>query len=185
MRAPPRGRILSGPLGNTTNRSATAMTEYQGKLVAPAKAKFAVVASRFNEFVTSRLLSGALDALVRHGAAEANVDVVWSPGCFEMPVVAARLAGSGKYAAVVCLGAVIRGGTDHHQYIAAEAAKGVAAAALRTGVPCIFGVLTCDTIEQAIERAGAKAGNKGAEAAAAAIEMANLLGQLPGGKRAD
>ncbi len=161
------------------------MTEYQGKLVAPAKAKFAVIVSRFNEFVSAKLLSGAMDALIRHGAAEADVDVVWSPGSFEMPVVALRLASSGRYAAVVCLGAIIRGGTAHHQYIAAEAAKGVAQAAMRTGVPCIFGVLTCDTIEQAIERAGAKAGNKGAEAATAAIEMANLLGQLPrGGKQA-
>jgi 6,7-dimethyl-8-ribityllumazine synthase len=101
-----------------------------------------------------------------------------------MPVIASRLAGSGKYAGVICLGAVVRGGTDHHHYIAAEAAKGIATAAMRTGVPCIFGVLTCDTIEQAIERSGAKAGNKGAEAAASAIEMANLLGQLPGGKQA-
>jgi 6,7-dimethyl-8-ribityllumazine synthase len=155
------------------------MKEYQGKLVAPGRAKFAVIASRFNEFVTARLLSGAVDALVRHGVAEGNVEVVWSPGSFEMPVIALRLAESGQYAAIICLGAVIRGGTDHHQYIAAEAAKGVAQTAMRTGVPCIFGVLTCDTIEQAIERAGAKAGNKGAEAAAAAIEMANLLGQLP------
>jgi 6,7-dimethyl-8-ribityllumazine synthase len=160
------------------------MTEYQGKLIAPAKAKFAVIASRFNEFVTAKLLSGALDALVRHGVQEADLDVVWSPGSFEMPVIASRLAGSGKYAAVICLGAVVRGGTEHHHYIAAEAAKGIAATALRTGVPCIFGVLTCDTIEQAIERAGAKAGNKGAEAAASAIEMANLLGHLPGGKQA-
>jgi 6,7-dimethyl-8-ribityllumazine synthase len=160
------------------------MTEYQGKLIAPARARFAVIASRFNEFVTAKLLSGAMDALVRHGVEEANVDVVWSPGCFEMPVIASRLAGSGKYAAVICLGAVVRGGTDHHHYIAAEAAKGIATAAMRTGVPCIFGVLTCDTIEQAIERSGAKAGNKGAEAAASAIEMANLLGQLPGGKQA-
>ncbi|MGA2265144.1 MAG: 6,7-dimethyl-8-ribityllumazine synthase [Phycisphaerae bacterium] len=158
------------------------MKEYQGKLVAPAKAKFAVIASRFNEFVTARLLSGATDALARHGVAEGNVDVVWSPGSFEMPVIALRLAESGQYAAVICLGAVIRGGTDHHQYIAAEAAKGVAATAMKTGVPCIFGVLTCETIEQAIERAGAKAGNKGAEAAAAAIEMVNLLSQLPRAK---
>ena len=161
------------------------MTEYQGKLVAPPKAKFAVIVSRFNEFVTAKLLSGATDALVRHGVAEGDVDVVWSPGSFEMSVIALRLAGSGRYAAVICLGAVLRGGTDHHHYIAAEAAKGIATAALRTGVPCIFGVLTCDTIEQAIERSGAKAGNKGAEAATAAIEMANLLGQLPpGGKQA-
>jgi len=158
------------------------MTEYQGTLIAPAKARFAVVVSRFNEFVTAKLLSGAMDAFRRHGAAEANIDVVWSPGSFEMPVIAARLAGSGAYAAVVCLGAVIRGGTDHHQYIASEAAKGIAQAAMKTGVPCIFGVLTCDSLEQAIERAGAKSGNKGADAAVAAIEMANLLGQLPPAK---
>ena len=161
---------------------------YEGKLVAPAKARFAVVVSRFNEFVTSKLLDGAMDAFARHGVGEASLEVVWSPGSFEIPVLAQRLAGSGKYAAVVCLGAVIRGGTEHHQYIASEVAKGVASAGMSTGVPCIFGVLTCDTVEQAIERAGTKAGNKGADAAAAAIEMANLLAQLPaagaGGSRA-
>jgi len=158
------------------------MKQYQGELVAPAKAKFAIVVSRFNEFVTSKLLSGAMDALKRHGVDEAKVDVVWSPGSFEIPVLAQSLARSKRYAAVICLGAVIRGGTEHHQYIASEAAKGVAQAALATGVPCIFGVLTCDTIEQAVERAGTKAGNKGADAAAAAIEMANLLTRLPKNK---
>jgi len=155
------------------------MTTYQGKLVAPAKARFAILVSRFNEFVTSKLLGGAVDALQRHGVAEGAIDVVWAPGSFEMPLVAVRLAQSKKYAAVICLGAVIRGGTDHYQYVAAEAAKGVAAAALKTGVPCIFGILTCESIEQAIERAGAKAGNKGADAAASAIEMANLMAALP------
>ncbi|HUU21041.1 MAG TPA: 6,7-dimethyl-8-ribityllumazine synthase [Phycisphaerae bacterium] len=155
------------------------MNTYQGQLVAPDGAKFAIVVSRFNEFVTSKLLSGAIDALQRHGVGEANVDVFWSPGSFEIPLVARKLAEGGRYTAVLCLGAVIRGGTDHWQYIASEVAKGVAAAALSTGVPCIFGVLTCDTIEQAIERSGAKAGNKGADAARAAIEMANLLRQLP------
>jgi len=159
------------------------MKTYQGKLVAPADAKFAVIVSRFNEFVTGKLLAGCVDALRRHGADEGNVDVIWSPGSFEIPAVAQRLAGSGKYAAVICLGAVIRGGTDHNRYIASEVAKGVAQVALRSGVPCIFGVLTCDTIEQAIERAGAKAGNKGADAAAAAIEMINLFGQLPAGEK--
>ncbi len=159
------------------------MNEYQGKLIAPADAKFAIVISRFNEFVTSRLLGGAIDALKRHDVDKANVDVVWSPGCFEIPLLARRLAGSGKYAAIICIGAVIRGGTDHNKYIASEVAKGVAMAALKTSVPCIFGVLTCDTIEQAVERAGAKAGNKGAEAANAAIEMANLLRQLPADKQ--
>jgi 6,7-dimethyl-8-ribityllumazine synthase len=155
------------------------MNEYQGQLVAPSEASFAVIVSRFNEFVTGKLLEGCLDALGRHGADLDRVDVVWSPGSWEIPVIAHRLAGSGKYAAVVCVGAVIRGGTDHYQYIASEVAKGVAQAAMSTGVPCVFGVLTCDTIEQAIERAGTKAGNKGADAANAAIEMANLLSQLP------
>ena len=158
------------------------MKTYEGKLVAPADAKFAIVVSRFNEFVTGKLLGGAVDALTRHHVAEDDIEVVWSPGSYEIPLLAQRLAGSGVYSAVVCVGAVIRGGTDHYQYIASEVAKGVAVASLNTGVPCIFGVLTCDTIEQAVDRAGAKAGNKGAEAAMAAIEMVNLLGQLPGGK---
>ena len=155
------------------------MNTYEGKLVAPAEARFALVVSRFNEFVTSKLLGGAIDALRRHHVDDEDIDVVWSPGSFEIPLLAQRLAASGEYAAVVCLGAVIRGGTDHHQYIASEVAKGIAFATLKTGVPCIFGVLTCDTVEQAVDRAGAKAGNKGAEAAVAAIEMVNLLGQLP------
>jgi 6,7-dimethyl-8-ribityllumazine synthase len=159
------------------------MNTYEGKLVAPAGAKFAIVVSRFNEFVTSKLLGGAIDAMTRHHVEADRIDVVWSPGSFEIPLLAQRLAASGEYSAVVCIGAVIRGGTDHHQYIASEVAKGVALASLNTGVPCIFGVLTCDTVEQAVDRAGAKAGNKGAEAAMAAIEMVNLLGQLPGGDR--
>jgi len=158
------------------------MNTYEGKLVAPADAKFAIVVSRFNEFVTSKLLGGAIDAMKRHHVEADHIDVVWSPGSFEIPLLAQRLAASGQYSAVVCIGAVIRGGTEHHQYIASEAAKGVALASLNTGVPCIFGVLTCDTVEQAVDRAGAKAGNKGAEAAMAAIEMVNLLGQLPGGR---
>jgi len=155
------------------------VNEYQGKLVAPAKAKFAVVVSRFNEFVTSKLLSGAIDALRRHGVADGNIDVVWSPGCFEIPLICKQLAVSGKYAAVVCLGAVIRGGTEHYRYIASEVTKGIAATAMAASLPCIFGILTCDTIEQAVERAGGKSGNKGAEAAIAAIEMSNLMGQIP------
>ena len=155
------------------------MKEYQGKLVPPPGAKFAIVVSRFNEFITSKLLGGAVDALTRHEVPSDDMEVIWSPGSFEIPPLAARLAGSGRYTAVICLGAVIRGGTDHHQYIAAEVAKGVASAAINTGVPCIFGVLTCDTIEQAVDRAGAKSGNKGAEAALAAIEMADLISQLP------
>ena len=155
------------------------MTTYQGKLVAPAKARFAIIVSRFNEFITSKLLGGAMDALQRHGVAEGNIDVIWAPGSFEMPVIALKLAESKRYAAVLCVGAVIRGGTDHYQYVASEAAKGVAAASMKTGVPCIFGILTCDSIEQAIERSGAKAGNKGADAAASAIEMVNLFASLP------
>ena len=157
------------------------MKQYEGKLVAPSAARFAIVVSRFNDFITSKLLSGAVDALTRHEVPDDNVDVIWSPGSFEIPLLTQQVAASGRYAAVICLGAVIRGGTDHHQYIAAEVAKGVAAASLKTSVPCIFGVLTCDTIEQAVERAGTKAGNKGADAAVAAIEMVNLLQQLPAG----
>ncbi|NLW87569.1 MAG: 6,7-dimethyl-8-ribityllumazine synthase [Planctomycetes bacterium] len=155
------------------------MNVYQGALSAPASAKFAIVVSRFNEFVTSKLLGGALDALKRHGVDEKNVDVVWGPGSFEIPVLTLKLANSGRYSAIICLGAVIRGGTDHYQYVAAEVAKGVAQAGMQTGVPCIFGVLTCDTLEQAIERSGAKSGNKGVDAATAAIEMVNLFEQLP------
>jgi 6,7-dimethyl-8-ribityllumazine synthase len=155
------------------------MAVYEGKLVAPAKARFAIVVGRFNEFITNKLLGGAMDTLARHDVSRDDVDVCWSPGSFEIPLLAKTLAAGGAYAAVICLGAVIRGGTDHYEYVASEAAKGVAQASLETGIPCIFGVLTCDTIEQAIERAGTKAGNKGADAAAAAIEMANLMAQLP------
>ncbi len=154
------------------------MASYEGKLVAP-EGRFAIIVSRFNEFITNKLLGGAMDVLTRHNVPADAIDVVWSPGAFEIPVLAQRLAGSGKYVGVICLGAVIRGGTDHHTYVASEVSKGVAQVAMGTGVPCIFGVLTCDTIEQAIERAGTKAGNKGADSAAAAIEMANLLSQLP------
>ena len=152
---------------------------YQGRLVA-GKHRFGVVVSRFNEFITAKLLGGCLDALERHGVDTDEVDVAWTPGSFEMPLVARRMAASGRYAAVICLGAVIRGSTPHFDYIAAEVSKGLAQTALETGVPVSFGVLTTDTLEQAIERAGTKAGNKGADAAAGAIEMANLLEQLPG-----
>ncbi len=158
------------------------MNEYQGKLIAPAKAKFAIIVSRFNEFITSKLLSGAIDALSRHGVADDDIDVIWSPGSFEIPVITARIAESGQYAAILCLGAVIRGGTEHYQYIASEVAKGIALVSLKTGTPCIFGVLTCETLEQAVNRAGAKGGNKGAAAAVSALEMANLMDQLPGAK---
>jgi 6,7-dimethyl-8-ribityllumazine synthase len=148
---------------------------YEGKLLAEGL-RFGIVISRFNEFITNKLLSGALDVLNRHGAdTEKNVDVAWVPGTFEIPVIASKMAGSGKYDAVICLGAVIRGATPHFDYIAAEVTKGIAQIGLSTGVPTIFGVLTTDNIEQAIERAGTKVGNKGSDAALAAIEMANLL----------
>jgi 6,7-dimethyl-8-ribityllumazine synthase len=150
----------------------------EGKLVVGKGARFALVAGRFNEFITAKLVEGARDALARHGAEEKNVTLAWVPGSFEMPLVARRLAESGRYDAVVCLGAVIRGGTPHFEYIAAECAKGVAQAALSTGRPVIFGVITADTIEQAVERAGTKSGNKGFAAACAAIEMVNLLEQI-------
>ncbi len=137
--------------------------------------KIGVVVSRFNEFITSKLLSGAQDALTRHGVAEADVDVAWVPGAFEIPLVAQRLAASKKYNAVICLGTVIRGATPHFDYIASEVSKGIARVGLDTGVPVVFGVITADTLEQAIERAGTKSGNKGFDAATTAIEMANLL----------
>jgi 6,7-dimethyl-8-ribityllumazine synthase len=140
--------------------------------------RFALVAARFNDFITSKLVEGALDTLKRHGAAEQNLTVVWVPGSFEIPLVARKLAAGGKYDAVIALGAVIRGATAHFDYVAAEVSKGVAHASLETGVPVIFGVLTTDTIEQAIERAGTKAGNKGADSALAAMEMVDLLKNL-------
>ena len=151
---------------------------YQGDLVAKKGQRFAIVVSRFNEFISSKLLAGAVDALTRHGVGENDIDVAWTPGSFEIPMVAKAMAAGGKYAAVICLGAVIRGGTPHFDYIAAEVSKGVAQVGLSTGVPTIFGVITTDTIEQAVERAGTKAGNKGADAAVSAIEMVNLLAGL-------
>ena len=140
--------------------------------------RFAIVASRFNEFITSKLLEGALDMLSRHGAAEDAVDVAWVPGAFEIPLAAKKLAASGKYDAVICVGAVIRGATSHYDYVCNEVSKGVAQAGLSTGVPVIFGVVTTENIEQAVERAGTKAGNKGADGAMAAMEMANLLKKI-------
>jgi len=154
-------------------------TLYEGQLVG-AGLRFALVVSRFNEFISRKLLEGARDALGRHGVAGEDVDVVWVPGSFEIPLAAARMAESGRYDAVICLGAVIRGATPHFDYVAAEVAKGIAHVSLQTGLPILFGVLTTDSIEQAIERAGTKAGNKGFDAALAAIEMANLLRELPG-----
>jgi 6,7-dimethyl-8-ribityllumazine synthase len=150
----------------------------EGNLAPPA-GRFAIVAARFNQLVVEKLVAGALDGLKRHGVADDAIDVVWTPGSFEIPLVAQRLAASKKYVAVICLGAVIRGETGHYDHVAGGAASGVAQAALNTGVPVIFGILTCETLEQAINRAGAKSGNKGFEAALAAIEMVNLLKQLP------
>ena len=137
--------------------------------------KFAVVVSRFNEFITRKLMEGAQDALLRHGVNEEDIDVAWVPGSFEIPLVAKSLAQTKRYDAVICLGAVIRGATPHFEYIAAEVTKGIAKVGLDTGLPISYGVITADTLEQAIERAGTKAGNKGFAAAADAIEMANLL----------
>lgn len=141
-------------------------------------AKFAIVASRFNEFLVNPLVEGALGAIRRHGGDLANVTLVWVPGAYEIPLVARKLAESGKHDAVICLGAVVRGATPHFDFVAGEAARGIAQAGAQTGVPCIFGVVTTDNLEQAIERCGTKAGNKGADAAATAIEMVNLLKQL-------
>jgi 6,7-dimethyl-8-ribityllumazine synthase len=149
----------------------------EGQLVASGL-RFGVVVSRFNTFITGRLLDGALDALQRHGADPATVDVVWVPGTFEVPIVTQQLASSGRYHAVICLGCLIRGGTPHFDYLSAEVTKGVAQVGLSTGVPAVFGVLTTDTIEQAIERAGTKAGNKGFDAAVTAIEMADVVRRL-------
>ncbi|WP_461201790.1 6,7-dimethyl-8-ribityllumazine synthase [Anoxybacillus sp. TBDG-1] len=150
------------------------MNVYEGNLVGTGL-KVGIVVARFNEFITSKLLSGALDGLKRHGVEEQHVDVAWVPGAFEIPLVAKKMAESKKYDAVITLGAVIRGATSHYDYVCNEVAKGTSHAALSSGVPVIFGVLTTDTIEQAIERAGTKAGNKGWEAALSAIEMANVM----------
>jgi 6,7-dimethyl-8-ribityllumazine synthase len=136
--------------------------------------KFGVVVARFNEFITSKLLDGAQDTLTRHGVKEADIDVAWTPGSFEIPLIAKKMAESGRYDAIICLGAVIRGGTPHFDYIAAEVSKGIASVSLGTGLPVILGVITADTLEQAIERAGTKSGNYGSQAALHAIEMANL-----------
>ncbi|HWP96223.1 MAG TPA: 6,7-dimethyl-8-ribityllumazine synthase [Syntrophomonadaceae bacterium] len=149
---------------------------YEGKMIGDGQ-KLGIVVSRFNEFITNKLLSGCLDALTRHGVNPMDIEVAWVPGAFEMPLAAAKMSGKG-YDAVICLGAVIRGGTPHFEYVAAEVTKGIAQVGLNAGIPVIYGVITADTLEQAIERAGTKAGNKGVDAAVTAIEMINLFQQL-------
>ncbi|WP_165062793.1 6,7-dimethyl-8-ribityllumazine synthase [Adlercreutzia sp. ZJ154] len=150
------------------------MAVFEGKVVGQG-VRVGIVASRFNEFITAKLLSGAMDSLVRHDVAESDIDIAWVPGAFEIPLIAKRMAHSGNYDAVICLGAVIRGATSHYDYVCAEVSKGIAHVSLESDVPVMFGILTTDTIEQAIERAGSKAGNKGSECAEGAIEMVNLL----------
>lgn len=146
----------------------------QGKLIATGL-RFGIVIGRFNEFISSKLLGGVIDGLLRHGAEESNIEITWVPGAFEIPLAAQKMANSQRFDAIICVGAVIRGSTPHFDYVSSEMSKGIAKVSLDTGIPVIFGVLTTDTIEQAIERAGTKAGNKGYDAAVTAIEMANLL----------
>ncbi len=150
---------------------------YEANLIAKNK-KFAIAVSRFNDFITKRLLDSCIDTLIRHGVKESDIEVAWSPGAFELPLIALRFAKKKNYDAIICLGAVIRGSTPHFDYIASEVSKGIAGINLSTGIPTIFGVITADTIEQAIERAGTKDGNKGKDAALSAIEMANLIEQI-------
>ena len=150
------------------------MKTFEGKLVSSER-RVGIVAARFNEFITSRLLGGAMDGLIRHDVREEDIHVAWVPGAFEIPLIAAKMAKSGKYDAVICLGAVIRGSTSHYDYVCSEVSKGIAQVSLQSEIPVMFGVLTTDNIEQAIERAGSKAGNKGFECATGAIEMVNLI----------
>jgi 6,7-dimethyl-8-ribityllumazine synthase len=167
-------QAANASLGPSFQPQERSVKTYQGNLTAPAGAHFAIVASRFNDFIVERLVSGALDTLRRHGVADSQLSVTYAPGAFELPLVCQRLAASGKVQAVIALGCVIRGATAHFDFVAGEAASGCGRAATTTGVPVIFGVLTTDTIEQAIERAGTKAGNKGHDCALAALEMVNL-----------
>lgn len=153
------------------------MGTFEGKLVSGG-IKIGIVAARFNEFITSKLLGGAMDGLRRHDVREEDVDVAWVPGAFEIPLIASKMANSGKYDAVICLGAVIRGSTSHYDYVCNEVSKGIAAISLQSGIPVMFGVLTTENIEQAIERAGTKAGNKGYDCALSAIEMVNLIREI-------
>ena len=150
------------------------MKKFEGKLVSE-NIKIGIVASRFNEFITSKLLSGAMDGLLRHDVKEEDIHVAWVPGAFEIPLIASKMAKSGKYDAVICLGAVIRGATSHYDYVCNEVAKGIAMVSLESGIPVMFGILTTENIEQAIERAGTKAGNKGFDCATGAIEMIDLI----------
>ncbi len=150
----------------------------EGKVVAPEGMKVAIVASRFNEIIVNKLLGGAVDGLVRHGVDESNITAAWVPGAFELPLIAQKMAKTGKYDAVICVGAVIRGDTSHYELVCNEAAKGVAQVTLSTGVPILFGIITTENIEQAISRAGSKAGNKGYDCALSAIEMINLISQI-------
>ncbi len=154
------------------------MNLLEGKVVAKGSMKVGIVASRFNEFITSKLLSGAVDGLVRHGVDEGNITTAWVPGAFEIPLIAGKMAKSGKYDAVIAVGAVIRGSTTHYDYVCSEVSKGIAQVSLRSEIPVMFGVLTTENIEQAIERAGTKAGNKGYDCALSAIEMVNLMDQI-------
>ncbi|WP_285121942.1 6,7-dimethyl-8-ribityllumazine synthase [Lactococcus petauri] len=153
------------------------MVKYEGKLV-NKDAKYGIVVVRFNEFINSKLLEGALDALKRHGVAEEQIDIVWVPGAFEIPLIAQKMADLDKYDSIICLGTVIRGSTSHYDYVCSEVSKGIAHVSLNTGIPVMFGVLTTENIEQAIERAGTKAGNKGFEVATGAIEMVNLINAI-------
>ena len=150
------------------------MRTLEGKMIAKG-IRIGIVVSRFNEFITSKLLGGAMDGLLRHDVSEDNVDVAWVPGAFEIPLIASKMAGSGKYDAVICLGVVIRGSTSHYDYVCNEVSKGIASVSLQTGIPVMFGIVTTENIEQAIERAGTKAGNKGHDCALGAIEMINLI----------
>ena len=153
------------------------MKTFEGKVVA-GKVRVGIVEARYNEFIVSKLISGAEDALLRHGVAEDDIDLAWVPGAFEIPVIAKKMAESGKYDAVICLGAVIRGSTSHYDLVCNETSKGISQVGLQTGVPTLFGIVTTDSIEQAIERAGTKAGNKGYDAACSAIEMINLIREI-------
>ena len=153
------------------------MVKYEGKLV-NKDAKYGIVVARFNEFINSKLLEGALDVLKRHGIAQEQIDIAWVPGAFEIPLIAQKMADQEKYDSIICLGTVIRGSTSHYDYVCSEVSKGIAHVSLNTGIPVMFGVLTTENIEQAIERAGTKAGNKGFEVATGAIEMVNLINEI-------